>query len=290
MEVDATGNAIRIELPRSSYFTGDVVSGAVVLETTRETSTRGLTLDVLGRESTEIERGSGDDRRTYRSRSDHVAWRVPLAPEGVVAPGVYRYPFEFQIPVDALPSYAGTHAKVEYSVTARFDVPWWPDAVFTLPLFVYFARESIRTFSRPVRFRSGEGGPEIYVELDGDRFFAREILGCRITLLGTGEHRIRRVYVRLVGGERARASSPKSPPPGPRFGSASRSRLSSPFPRKSARAIGARTRITATYYAWGSTSPGRRTSWRRLRSSSSNSGVGCRPNHRREPRRRIQLG
>ena len=205
--MDPTGNAIHIELPRSSYFTGDVVSGVVVLETTRETSTRGLTLDVLGRESTEIERGSGDDRRTYRSRSDHVAWRVPLAPEGVVAPGVYRYPFEFQIPVDALPSYAGTHAKVEYSVTARFDVPWWPDAVFALPLFVYFARESIRTFSRPVRFRSGEGGPEIYFELDGDRFFAREILGCRITLLGTGEHRIRRVYVRLVGGERARADN-----------------------------------------------------------------------------------
>ena len=207
MEVDATGNAIRIELPRPSYFTGDVVSGVVVLGTTRETSTRGLTLDVLGRESTEIERGSGDDRRTYRSRADHVAWRLPLAPEGVVAPGVYRYPFEFQIPVDALPSYAGTHAKVEYSVTARFDVPWWPDAVFMLPLFVYFARESIRTFSRPVRFRSGGGGPEIYVELDGDRFFAREILGCRITLLGTGEHRIRRVYVRLVGGEWARADN-----------------------------------------------------------------------------------
>ena len=205
--MDPTGNAIHIELPRSSYFTGDVVSGVVVLETTRETSTRGLTLDVLGCESTEIERGSGDDRRTYRSRSDHVAWRLPLAPEGVVAPGVYRYPFEFQIPVDALPSYAGTHAKVEYSVTARFDVPWWPDAVFMLPLFVYFARESIRTFSRPVRFRSGGGGPEIYVELDGDRFFAREILGCRITLLGTGEHRIRRVYVRLVGGEWARADS-----------------------------------------------------------------------------------
>jgi len=202
---DATANAILVELPRNSYFTGDVVSGAVVLETTREVSTRGLTLDVLGRESTEIERGSGENRTTYRSHADHVAWRLPLAREGVVPPGRYRFPFEFQIPTDALPSYAGTHAKVEYSLTARLDVPWWPDAVWKEPLTVFFARESIRTFSRPVRFRSGGGGPEIYVELDGDRFFAQELLGCRITLLGTGEHHVRRVYVRLVGGEWARA-------------------------------------------------------------------------------------
>jgi hypothetical protein len=72
---------------------------------------------------------------------------------------------------------------------------------------VYFARESIRTFSHPVRFRSGGGGPEIYVELDGDRFFARELLGCRITLLKTGDRRVRRLYVRLLGGEWARADS-----------------------------------------------------------------------------------
>jgi len=170
-------------------------------------STRGLTLDVLGRESTAIERGSGDNRRTYRSRADHVAWRLPLAGEGTVAPGRHRLPFDFQVPANALPSYAGTHAKVEYSVTARLDVPWWPDAVHQTPLYVYFARESIRTFSRPVRFRSGGVGPEIYVELDGDRFFARELLGCRITLLRTGDRRIRRVYVRLVGGEWARADN-----------------------------------------------------------------------------------
>lgn len=184
-----------------------MVSGTVFLETTREVSTRGLTVDILGRESTEITRGSEENETTYRSRADHVRWRQPLAAEGTIAAGSHRFPFQFQVPNDALPSYSGTHAKVEYSITARLDVPWWPDAVHTVPFYVVFARESIRTFSRPVRFRSGGGGPEVYVELDGDRFFAREVLGCRITLLRTGEHRIRRAYVRLLGGEWARADS-----------------------------------------------------------------------------------
>ena len=200
-----TANTIIVDLPRTTYFTGDVVTGAVILETTREVSTRGLTLDILGRESTEITQGSGENQTTYRSRSDHVAWRLPLAVEGSIPAGSYRFPFQFQVPNDALPSYAGTHAKVEYSIAARLDVPWWPDAVHMVPFYVVFARESIRTFSRPVRFRSGGGGPEIYVELDGDRFFARELLGCRITILRTGERRIRRLYAQIVGGEWARA-------------------------------------------------------------------------------------
>ena len=199
------GNLIYLELPRTAYYTGELVSGAVIIETTRPTSTRGLTLDILGRESTEIRRGGGDSERTYRSRADHVAWRVPLHAEAAVPPGRYRFPFHFQIPVYALPSYAGAHAKVEYSITARLDVPWWPDAVTSTPFYVVYARESVRTFSHPVRFRSGGDGPEIYVELDGDRFFARELIGCRITLLRLGGARIRRVYTALVGAEYARA-------------------------------------------------------------------------------------
>jgi len=45
------------------------------------------------------------------------------------------------------------------------------------------------------------------VELDGSKYFAREMIGCRITLLQLGDSRVRRVYVRLIGGEKARAQS-----------------------------------------------------------------------------------
>jgi len=202
-------NRIWVELPRDSYYTGDVVSGTVGLQVDKPVDARGLYLDVLGREATEITRQQGKHSVTYRSQADLIAWRAPLHVAGVVPPGQQRFPFQFQIPVYGLPSYIGIHAKVTYKVTARLDVPWWPDATWEQPVYVFFARESVRTFSKPVRFWSGgaPGGPQVYVELDGDRFFAREMIGCRITLLRLGEHRVRRVYVRLVGGEWARAQN-----------------------------------------------------------------------------------
>src|SRR6266540_3621635 len=137
---------IAVELPRVAYYTGDVIEGTVVIETTREVSSRGLYVDFKGTEDTEITRGSGKDSHTYRSSATIVQWRLPLRGEGPLPAGTYRFPFRF-----------------------------------------------------------GGEGPEVYVELDGDRFFARELIGCRITLNRTGNARIRRVYTRLIGGEWARA-------------------------------------------------------------------------------------
>ena len=196
-----------MELPRTSYYTGEVVEGTVVIETTKDVPSRELYVEFLGREETSITRGSGDNRRTYRSVADPVAWRLPLRGEGPLAPGTYRFPFRFQIPFSGLPSYEGPHAKVRYVLTARLDVPLWLDTMWSGEVFVFYDRPSVRTYAQPVRFRSGGEGPEVYVELDGDRFFARELIGCRITILRVGDARVRRVYVKLFGGEWARAES-----------------------------------------------------------------------------------
>lgn len=198
---------IRVRLPRNAYYTGEVVEGEVEVETTREAPCNGLYLDFAGSEKTEITRGSGEDSHTYRSSGDLVAWRLPLRGPGPIPPGAYRFPFRFQVPFDALPSYQGRHANVSYALTARLDVPLWLDTVWTGEVFVFYDRPSVRHVARPVRFRSGDAGsgPEVYVELDGDRFFARELIGCRITLTRLGDARVRRVYVRLLGQEWARA-------------------------------------------------------------------------------------
>jgi hypothetical protein len=164
-----------------------------------------LYVDFVGKEETEITRGSGKASHTYRSSANIVEWRLPLRGEGTLPAGVHRFPFKFQIPLQGLPSYAGRHASVKYVLTARLDVPLWLDTVWSSEIFVFYDRPSVRTYAQPVRFRSGGEGPEVYVELDGDRFFARELIGCRITLLRTGNARIRRVYTRLIGAEWAKA-------------------------------------------------------------------------------------
>jgi len=151
--------------------------------------------------------GGGDDYRVYKASHDHILWRLPLQPAGSLARGTYRFPFRFQIPFEALPSYRSTHASVTYALTARLDVPWWPGAVGKSEVFVFYDRRSVRQYAHPVWFRSGSEGPEVFVELDGDRFFARELIGCRITLARLGTASVRRVYLRLFGGEWARANS-----------------------------------------------------------------------------------
>lgn len=200
---------ISVELPKTSYFMGEVIEGTVVLETTRDTPSRGLYVDFTGKEKTEITRQAGKTTVTYRSEATLVSWRLPLQPEMTITAGTYRFPFKFQIPLQTLPSYQGEHASVQYVLTARLDVPLWLDTVWTTDIYVFYDRPSVRTFSQPARFRSGGDGPEIYVELDGDKYFARELIGCRITLLRTGDHRIRRLYARLLGVEFAVAQQDK---------------------------------------------------------------------------------
>lgn len=196
-----------MELPRTSYYTGDVIEGTVVIETSREVDCRGLYVDFTGKEDTAITRSAGKSSVTYRSSATVVQWRLPLRPEGPVPPGTFRFPFRFQTPLQGLPSYAGRHANVKYILTARLDVPLWLDTIWDSEIFVFYDRPSVRTYAQPVRFRSGGDGPEVYVELDGDRFFARELIGCRITLNRAENARIRRVYTRLIGAEWARADN-----------------------------------------------------------------------------------
>src|SRR2546429_3129135 len=196
---------IVVELPRTAYYRGEVIEGTVVVEASRDGSSRGLYVDSTGTEEPMIPRQQGKQSRTYRSSATVVQWRLPLREEGTLPAGTLRFPFRFQIPLHGLPSYAGRHAKVKYVLTARLDVPLWVDTTWSTEIFVFYDRPSVRTYAQPVRFRSSADGPQVYVELDGDRFFARELIGCRITLSNIGTARVRRVYTRLIGGGGGRA-------------------------------------------------------------------------------------
>jgi len=199
------GSVIQVELPRTTYYTGEVLEGTLVLALDSPEKARGLHIEFIGRETTENTRGSGEHRHTYRSTHDHVAWALPLLGEGAIAPGAYRFPFRFQIPAEAVPSYVGRHANVKYTLTARLDIPLWPDTTWSTEIFVYYDRNSVRQFAKPARFLSSGPTHEFLVELDGDRFFAREMIACQITLLRLNDVQPRQIYVRFTGGEWAQA-------------------------------------------------------------------------------------
>src|SRR2546422_3173563 len=137
--------SITVELPRLSYYTGEVIEGTVVIETTSEAKSRGLYVDFTGTEETQITRQSGKTSHTYRSTATLVQWRLPLRGEEPLPPGTYRYPFRFQIPEQGLPSYPGRPASVKYILTARPDVPPWLDTGGHTQVFFVYARPTART-------------------------------------------------------------------------------------------------------------------------------------------------
>src|SRR2546425_7732874 len=115
--------SITAELPRLSYYTGEVIEGTVVIETTSEAKSRGLYVDFTGTEETQITRQSGKTSHTYRSTATLVQWRLPLRGEEPVPPRTYRYPFPFQIPEQRLPSSPGPPPRRKYILPARLHHP-----------------------------------------------------------------------------------------------------------------------------------------------------------------------
>src|SRR5881396_1888120 len=82
---------IVVELPRTAYYTGEVIEGTVVVEASRDVSSRGLYVDFTGTEETVITRQQGKESRTYRSSATVVQWRLPLRGEGTLPAGTFRF-------------------------------------------------------------------------------------------------------------------------------------------------------------------------------------------------------
>src|SRR3989441_10828094 len=99
--------SITAELPRLSYYTGEVIEGTVVIETTSEAKSRGLYVDFTGTEETQITRQSGKTSHTYRSTATLVQWRPPLRGEEPRPPRPDTTPFRFAIPARRLPPARG---------------------------------------------------------------------------------------------------------------------------------------------------------------------------------------
>src|SRR5437667_12794477 len=100
---------IVVELPRTAYYTGEVIEGTVVVEASRDVSSLGQYVHFTGTEETVITRQQGKESRTNRSSATVVQWRLPLRGEGALPAGIFRVPFRLQIPLHGRHYYARRH-------------------------------------------------------------------------------------------------------------------------------------------------------------------------------------
>ena len=167
---------LKVFLRESVYMPGETVRGHVEVHWKRKKKVRGIHISLVGSEETRIRvsTGSGESRssRTYRQSNriigeeirlwggGRVGWFKAMG-EGLARPfkkldyaflpaGRHRYPFSFQLPSRALPSFSGQYATVEYCLDAQVDVPLGRDKTFN-GIIQVIPRPSTRL--KPVRLR-----------------------------------------------------------------------------------------------------------------------------------------
>lgn len=209
---------IKIELFKDAFLPGDVVRGKVKLVIDKTVKARVIKMDIIGRESTNITVGSGDSSRTYHDHNfmlkHDVILQSPMYAENLeLEPGSYEFRFEFRLPIFALPSYSGRHARISYILQAKVDVPLWFDIVDFREFYVFRNRKALNILKEPVHFQSNnyfipdDGRPSFYVQLNKTGYRAGENIRGSITFKNMAVGSIRKVYIRLLGEEFASAAS-----------------------------------------------------------------------------------
>ncbi len=152
-------------------------------------------------------------RRVYHRRS--VVSLAARSPATTLEVGTSEHFVNFDVPIDAPPSYRSALANIHYSLTVRVSIPWWPDAVARYDITVAAPRME-RVASRPLLMTSNANesrGKDPLIELStntsvlepGAQFDAS------IALDGAGDRKIDRVELSLVAIETARVTSSAGP-------------------------------------------------------------------------------
>jgi Arrestin (or S-antigen), N-terminal domain len=104
----------------------------------------------------------------------------------------------FHIPAGAPPSHSGPSGRIEYSVTAHLDIPWWPDRLSTFVLPVHQAPSEPRR--RPGLFSTAPQGPlgtelVLEVSLEDTEVVPGDVLRGVVAVNNAAHHKV----IRLIG-------------------------------------------------------------------------------------------
>ena len=200
-------------LSKPVYLPGDLVQGEAVLQTEKALKVRQVTVEASGAEKTVVteSHGVGKSRHThtYTDANQILNFGAIVGPAGDVPPGEYRFPFEFPLPANALPTFHGQCASTFYSVRANADIPMWFDASQSAEIPVRQDRRACREDRSPLGFSTANvddpSEPGFMARLDRITFFAGDFVDGTVTLTSGGGHRIRKAIVRLYTYESATA-------------------------------------------------------------------------------------
>ncbi len=111
---------------------------------------------------------------------------LQLLPKGTMQEGSTSFPFVFEIPPDALPSYVGQFAHVTWKLSAKADIPWGSD--LSKELFVK-VMNMLPSQPSPVAVENPEPRPKIRLTLSSNFYQPGETIMGNLALPEPGNLR-----------------------------------------------------------------------------------------------------
>jgi hypothetical protein len=161
----------------------------------------GVMLELVGEGVWESSSQYGRHRETS-TFSRYVAHLVRGCRE--LGQGDHELEAVFELPVDAPSSYQGEHLRIEWSARVHVDIPWWPDARSSFPLWVQSRASPVE--ARQHVFASSSGGPKgrkpyVEISLGSTQLNPGGRLLGRAALANTASNGYRALRFALVAGE-----------------------------------------------------------------------------------------
>ena len=184
-----------VQIDKPFYLPGQRLQGQVQLNLKQPTKIRSLDVSFQGIEDVHFTTGAGKNKRAYKATNPMLSTEIRLSGQTTVPTGTTDFPFTFDIPPNALPSYQGKAAKVTWMLAAKADIPWSGDLKQDVYPIV------VNPFNRPpvpVAFENPEASPKIRLELSSNVYQPGETLEGEFVLLEAANIRAVRLQLFLL--------------------------------------------------------------------------------------------
>lgn len=192
-------NSLRLEVDKPVYIAGDTVNGVLHVHITRSVKVRTLDIYLHGREKVVIDPpvayAGGVHKAHYSSTNEMLNVGLRLVENRLLDAGDMSLPFQFHLPPNALPSYVGNYADVNWKLWAKADVPWASD--ISVENYLRVQAATAQTPS-PVVVENAEKAPRLRVQLSSNILEPGEAVTGTLTLVEPGGLRSVRFQITLT--------------------------------------------------------------------------------------------
>lgn len=223
-------NDLEIILDKTSFKAGEGVKGHINLNLNEEVKAKGIVVEIYGGEHTKVTRthsmGKKTVTRTYTEDLDIINKKEIVTNQIITSPttddlilpiGQYNASFSFELPEDATPSYSeGSHASVEYVVSAKVDCPWKRDINDKTAIIVLPKDAASTDKSSFINLEEKSGSKwlpqfmspkiEMAIELNKPDYFVRgDYIKGKIRVTNSSSKEIKNIMLELYANEYAKA-------------------------------------------------------------------------------------